>query len=49
MTEDEMVGWHHRRKLSKFWEIVENRAAWCAVQSLGSQKVRHNLAIEEQQ
>ena len=35
--------------LSKFWEIVENRAAWCAVQSLGSQKVGHNLATEEQQ
>ena len=28
MTEDEMVGWHHRlngHELSKFWEIVKDR------------------------
>ena len=28
VTEDEMVGWHHR--LNKLWETVKDRAGWCA-------------------
>ena len=34
MTEDEIVGWHHRlhvHELSKHWEMMKNREAWCAV------------------
>ena len=33
MTEDEMIGWHHRLKdmsLSKPWETVKDREVWCA-------------------
>ena len=33
--------------LSKFREIVKDREAWCALQSMGSQRVRHNLATEQ--
>ena len=33
MTEDEMLGWHHRlngRELSILQELVMDREAWCA-------------------
>ena len=33
MTEDEMVGWHHRLEdmsSSKLWKMVKDREAWCA-------------------
>jgi len=33
MTEDEMVGWHHRldaHNLSKLWETVKDKKALCA-------------------
>ena len=51
MTEDEMVGWHHQftgMSLSKLWEMVKNREAWHA-ESMGSQRVRHELVTEQQQ
>ena len=35
------------RRLSKLWEIVKNREAWC-VAVHGSQKVSHGLETEEQ-
>ena len=34
--------------LSKLWEIVKDREAW-VLQSMGSQRIRHNLATEQQQ
>ena len=34
--------------LSKLWEIVEDRGAWCACSPWGP-RVRHDLATEEQQ
>ena len=30
MTEDEMIGWHHRLNGHKF-ELVMDREAWCAL------------------
>ena len=38
-----MVGWHYQpmaMSLSKLWELVIDRQAWC-VQSMGLQRVRH--------
>ena len=38
MTEDKMVGWHHRlngHELSKLREIVKDREAWCAASPWG--------------
>ena len=34
--------------LRKLWEIVKDRGDWCE-QSMGSQKVRHNLVTKQQQ
>ena len=33
MTEDELIGWHHRingHELSRLWELVMDREAWRA-------------------
>ena len=51
-AEDEMVGWRHRlngQSLSKLWEMVKERTEEPGVlQSMGSQRVGHNLATEQQ-
>ena len=44
MTEDEMVGWHHRlmdTSLSKLRELMIDRRAG-ELQSMGSQRVGHD-------
>ena len=44
MTEDEMVGWHHRLNGHEFGQapgVGDGQEGWC-VQSMGSQRVRHN-------
>ena len=49
MTEDEMVGWHHRfngHESEQTLEIVKNREAWHTT-VLGSQRVGHNLVTEQ--
>ena len=35
--------------LNKLWEIVKDRVTWHAVQSMGSQRVRHELVTDQQQ
>ena len=50
-TEDEMVGWHHQLNGHEFEETPgdsegQGSLAW---QSMGSQRVEHNLATEQQQ
>ena len=34
--------------LGKLWEMAKDREAW-VLQSMGSQRVRHDLATEQQQ
>ena len=49
MTEDEMVGWHHRSKdmsLRKLRETVGREAWHATVQGVAK---RHNAATEQQQ
>ena len=46
MTEDEMVGWPHRRNdttLSRLWELVMDREAWHAADH-GVRKSRTRLS-----
>ena len=50
-TEDEMVGWYHRfggPELGKMWETVRDRRSGM-LQSMGLQRVGHDLATKQQQ
>ena len=52
MTEDEMVGWHHRLDGHEFEQTLgdgEGQGSQAALQSLGSQRVRYDWATEQQQ
>ena len=53
MTEDEMVGWHHWHNGYEFEQTPGDSEGWespaCYIQSMGLQRVRHDLATEQQQ
>ena len=42
MTEDEMVGWHHRLNGYEFEQALGAGHAAGVLQSMGSQRVRHD-------
>ena len=52
-TEDEMVGWHHQLDGHEFVQVLGDSEGLgslaCCSQSMGSQRIRHNLATEQQQ
>ena len=53
MTEDEMVGWHHWLNRHEFEQTLGagdgQGGLACCSQSMGSQRVRHDLATHQQQ
>ena len=53
MTEDEMVGWHHQLFGLEFEQTPGHSEGHgsqiCYMQSMGLQRVRYDLAIEQQQ
>ena len=53
MTEDEMVGWHHRLNGHGFEQTLGDSEGQGrtpdVLQSTGSQRAGHNLATEQQQ
>ena len=49
MTEDENFGWHHQFKGYEFEPAPEDSEGQGSLfQSMGSQRVGHNLAIQQQ-
>ena len=52
MTEDEMVGWHHRLDGQEFEQTLgdsEGQGSLACCSPWGSQRVGHNLVTERQQ
>ena len=52
MTEDEMVGWHHRLNGHEFEQTLGDsggQGSLTCCSPWGSQRVRHDLATEQQQ
>ena len=51
MTQDEMVGWHHRLNGHEFEQTPGDREAGKPgmLKFMGLQRVGHNLATEQQQ
>ena len=50
-TEDEMVGWHHQldgREFEQALGVGDGQGSLAVLQSMGSQKVGHNWATEQQ-
>ena len=51
MTEDEMVGWHHQLDGHEFQQTLgdsEGQESLALLQFMGSQRVGHDLATEQQ-
>ena len=51
MTEDEIVGWHHQLNGQEFEQTPGDREAHRSqgLQSMGLQRLRHDLATKQQQ
>ena len=47
MTEDEVVGWHHRLNGHEFEQAPGDDKRQGSLQSMGSQRVRHDLVTEQ--
>ena len=52
MTEDEMVGWHHRLNGHEFEQTPgdgEGHGSLAFLRFMGPQRIRHDLVTEQQQ
>ena len=49
MTEDEMVGWHHRLNGHEFEQTLGDGERQGSLAFIGSQRVGHDLVTEKQQ
>ena len=48
MTEDEMAGWHHRLNGHEFEQTLGDSEGQGSLVFMGSERVRHGLATEQQ-